>query len=491
MRNKMNGEKNSQTLGQRAMRGMIWKTIEKVGFQVMQIVIQIVLARLLLPEEYGLVGLLSIFISISDVIILQGLTTALIQKKDADDTDFSSVFFANMVCSIGIYLILFVSAPLVADFYHEPALVEIMRVLSFIVIIGAAPAVHNAIMARNLDFKKSFFRNISNVATQGVVGITLAYMGFGVWALVFSKLSGTFVGAVVLCITVKWKPRRLFSMERIKTMFSYSSKVLGTNLLNTVFNNIHSLIIGRYYTAADLGYYQRGQQIPQMAMGAVDGSMSEVLYPTFSKLQNDIDALKNALRRSIRLSMFFVLPILFGLFAVAKPLTLFLLTEKWLPSVPFLRLACIVCMFWPLSHRNQALNAMGKSNVTLKLSLIGKSITLVLIFICVRFGIYAIMLGTILSSSINMWITSAYVKKYTGYTIKELFKDILPSLLLAMAMAAIVILVGKIELPLIISLALQIFVGGVFYAGGAIIFRMESMMYVLNTIFKRFVRKTL
>lgn len=475
----------SQNLKTSAIKGMVWKFLENIGTQMMQLAIQIVLARLLLPEEYGLVGLLAIFITISDVIIMQGLTTALIQKKDADEVDFSSVFYANLIVSVVLYIILFFISPLIAEFYHEPALKGIMRVLCLNVIIGAVPAVHNAILSRNLEFKKSFYRNISNIVTQGIVGISLAYAGFGVWALVFSKISGMLVGTAVLCTTVKWRPKKYFDLSRIKSLFSFGSKVLGTNLLNTVFDNIHSLIIGRYFTAADLGHYQRGQQIPQLAMGAVEGSLAAVLYPTFSKLQNDITALKNALRRSIKISMFLVLPILFGVFAVSEPLTVFLLTEKWLPSVPYMQLACFVCMFWPLGQRRHALNALGKSGLTFKISLFGKSITLVAIFLCLRWGIYSIMIGTIISSAINMWITSWYVKKHIDYKIRELAQDILPSLVLSTFMALVVMGVGLLNLPLFAKLVLQVLTGVAVYIIGAKIFRFESMTYVLNTIFKK------
>ena len=267
--------------------------------------------------------------------------------------------------------------------------------------MGAFCAVHNAIVSKNLQFKISFIRNIANTVTQGVVGIVMACFGYGVWSLVGSKIAGTFVGMVILCVTVEWKPKFVFSIERIKSLFKYSSKVLGTNLLNTIFNNIHSLIIGRYFSTIDVGYYQRGQQIPQAAMTAVDGSMNEVLYPTLSLLQNEPDRLKSALRRSMKTSMYIVLPMLMGLMVTAKPLTLILLTDKWLPSVPFMQLTCLITIFWPLSARTHALNAIGRSDVTFKLSIVAKIITLIMIGVCVSFGIYAIMWGTLLASFVS------------------------------------------------------------------------------------------
>ncbi|MBE5750973.1 MAG: GNAT family N-acetyltransferase [Clostridiales bacterium] len=484
----MTNTENQNQIAKKTVNGMFWKFLEKIFSQGIQLIIQIVLARLLLPEEYGLVGLLAIFISISDVFILQGLTTALIQKKNADETDFSSVFIANIIISLLLYGILFAIAPFVARFYHEPKLKELMRVLSLNVIIGAIPAVHNAILSKELDFRKSFYRNISNVLTQGIVGIALAILGWGAWAMVYSKLAGVAVGAVVLCVTVKWRPQKMFSIKRVKSLFHYSSKVLGTNLLNTTFNNMHSLVIGKYYSTTDVGYYQRGQQIPQTVMTALDGSMSEVLYPAYSKVQDDKVLLKKAVRKSVSVSMYIVFPVLVGLLVVAEPLTLLLLTEKWLPSVPFMQFSCVICMFWPLSHRTHALNALGKSGTTLAISLVGKSITLIAIFSCLKFGIYALMIGTIIASFINMWISSYYVKKHIDYSIKELAIDVLPPLLLSVIMGGAVYCVSFIGLHDIITLAIQVVLGVGIYIFGSWLFKLESFGYLLSIV-KGFLRK--
>ena len=467
---------------------MIWKLAEKVGTQGIQFIIQIVLARLLLPEDYGLVGLLTIFINICDVFILQGFTTALIQKKDADDTDFSSVFLANLGLSGVLYLILFVTAPLIAAFYNEPHLITITRVLSLNVVFGALGAVHNAIMAKSLEFKKSFIRGLSNILTYGVVGVFLAYSGFGVWALVYAKLAGQLVGSVVLWITVKWIPSLVFSFERIKSLFSYSSKILGTNLLNTIFNNIHSLIIGRFFNKVDLGYYQRGQQIPQTAMTAIDGSLNEVMYPTLSILQNDLVALKSALRRSMKTSMYIVFPILMGLLVTAEPLTVLLLTEKWLPSIPYMQLTCVICMFWPLSARTHALNAIGRSGLTFKISLISKAITLVCILACVKFGIYAIMLGTIMASGISFFITSYFVNKHLNYSLKELLFDIGPTFIISAVMAVWVYLVNLLNLNSFVTVCIQVLLGMLIYVLCSVIFKIDSYKYLLSFV-KIFLKK--
>lgn len=474
--------KNEQSLKERAVGGAVWKLAEKLGMQLMQIVIQIVLARILLPEDYGIIGLLSMFINISDVFILQGFTTALIQKKDADTVDYSSVFFANLLMSVVIYGVFYLISPAVARFYRTPALCNVMRVMSINIIIGAFCAVHNAIVSKNLQFKISFARNIANTVTQGIVGIGMACMGCGVWSLVGSKIAGTFVGTMILCITVEWKPQFVFSVQRIKELFQYSSKVLATNLLNTFFNNIHSLIIGRYFSTVDVGYYQRGQQIPQAAMTAVDGSLTEVLYPTLSLLQNEPERLKSALRRSMKTSMYIILPMLTGLMITARPLTLLLLTDKWLPSVPFMQLTCLITMFWPLSARNHALNAIGRSDVTLKLSIISKILTLVMIIVCIPLGIYAIMWGTLLASFVSFWITSYYANKYLGYSIKELFGDIGSSILLSAGMTCVVLIISKIKIADIFGVFLQILVGMVFYIGASAMLHLESFEYLMGIV---------
>lgn len=478
----MSTQKNDQSLKSKSFSGVIWKFSEKACMQGAGVIIQIILARILMPSDYGIIGYLNLFILLSDVFIQQGFTTALIQKKNTDDVDCSSVFFANIIMAIAIYLILFFAAPFIALFYHEDYLIPTLRVLALNVIIGAFSAVHNALMQKNLEFKKSFIRGLAYIFAYGISGIVLAKLGFGVWALIIARLFGLVVGAVVLWVTVKWRPILVLSIGRLKELFKFSSKVLGTNLLNTIFNNVNSLIIGHYYENEDLGFYQRGQSIPQAVMSAIDGSMNEVMYPTFSKLQDNITALKKAVRRSMRLSMFVVFPLLMGLLVTSKQLTVVLLTEKWLPSVPYMQLTCVICMFWPLSARTHALNAMGKSNVTFKLSLLSKAISLSMILVMVRYGVLMIMIGTIIASFINFFIISIVVSKYLNYNLLELFTDITPSLLLVLFMGAVVYSVQFIGLNDALTLLIQIPVGVIVYIFGSKALHIDSYEYLINTV---------
>lgn len=478
-------------LRQRSIGGFIWKLFEKIGAQLVAMIIQIVLARLLLPSDYGIIGYLTLFMNIMDVFLRQGFTTALIQKKDADEIDYSTVFIANVILSIVLYFIMFMIAPLVALYYSEPKLINIMRVLSLNVVIGSLSTVHNAVMTKKLEFKKSFMRGLANTITYGVVGITLAMVNFGVWSLVFGKLAGAFVGGVVLWITVKWKPERKFSFSRLKGLFKFSSRVLGTDLLETFFHNIHALIIGRIYTSSDLGFYQRGQNIPQTVMTSIDGSMTEVMYPTFSLLQNDKIKLKSALQRSMKLSMFVCMPILVGLCVTAEPLTLILLTDKWLPSIPYMRVMCIVTMFWPLAARLHALKALGKSQLTLRISLINNSIYLIVTILLARFGPIYIMISSVITNTIGVFITSYFVKKHINYSLIELIQDIGKSVGLSVFMGGIVYLFTYLSFAKWIILLIQIIIGIIIYVLGSIVLKIDSFYYILDLIKEKMLGKTI
>ena len=479
----------NDSLTSKAAGGFIWKFLEKFVSTGVQFVLSIVLANLILPKEYGIVGELVIFTQICDVIILQGLTSALIQKKNADQVDFSSVFFANLVVSAALYLILIAASPLMVMYFKQPVLRKMMPIFGLIVIIGGFGAVPNAVLSKALDFKKSFFRNLSNYCVQAVVGITCALMGCGAWSLVWSKLSGTLVGVIVLVITVGWKPSKTFSFARIKSLFSYGSKVLVTNLLNTIFNNIQPLIVGGVYSSDMLGQYQRGQQMPSALMSAVDGSLSEVLFPTLSNVQDQKDRLKAMMRRSMTVSMFLVFPFLWGLIATAKPLIMVLINDNWLPCVPFMQLTCVICMFWPLNARTQALNAMGKSNVTMKVSIISKTMTVIMVLASIRISIYAMMISSIIASTITFWITSYYVNKYIGYTLSEVLKDIAVPLFMSAGMAGIVYCVKFLGLSDLLTLLIQVPLGIAVYISASKLFHIDSLDYILSMVKRLLNRK--
>lgn len=465
----------SEATNEKIFSGMIWKLAEKFGGQAVSFFAQIILARILMPEDYGVIAVITVFIALSDVFIREGFTTALIQRKEVTQKALSTVFFANLLMAVILYLILFFTAGCIADFYSIPLVEDVTKWLSISIVIGSISSVHNAIMSRNLDFKKSFFRNISNILVYGIVAIILAYYNFGVWSLVYARILGCFVGSLVLCLTVRWIPSFIFSITILKDLFMFSSKILGSNLLKTLLYQINAVFIGKFQTPADLGYYQRGRQIPELVMTSVDGSLSEVMYPALSSMQDNMLSLKKTMRNSLGISFFIVCPILFFLFAIAEPLTVFLLTEKWLPSVPVMQLACMICLFWPLSIRIYALNAIGKSGLTLKLSLVGQVMNVIGLCFTVKYGILAMLWSDIFTGALWQFYISYYVNKYLGYSFKEMILDIYSPVLYSLIMCFFVYLISTIELPLFLSLILQSIVAVVTYLSLAIFFKNSSM----------------
>lgn len=469
--------------------GFAWKFFEKICYQVINLVVQIVLARILMPDDYGIIALLAIFMAVGDVFIKNGFTTAIIQKKDSDDLDLSSVFWGNIALAFFIYIVLFICAPAIADFYRQPMLIDITRVLSLNLIIGGLCAVHFALIAKRIDFKKSYIVNLTNVLTVGIVGISLAIKGFGAWALVFSVLSGSVVSGAVLFRIVHWHPQFIFSYERLKSLFTYSSKVLSSNLLNTFFNNIHALIIGRFFTSSSLAFYQRGQALPQSIMNSVDGSFSEVMYPTYSLLQNEPDRLLHAISKSLRLSMFVCLPLMFCLCAMSENITIILLSDKWAESIPFMQLSCIICSFWPLSTVSHAVNATGRSGLTLKINVISKFSILFFILICIPFGVFAIMVGSLLSSILMLFISFHYYKRAIGYGVGNIISDIGLSFVNAMVVAILVYLINLLDCNIYLEAALQLVIGLVGYWLLSVVTSNDSYYFLLGIVKDKFKQK--
>lgn len=476
-----------ETVGNKAIKGFAWKFFEKISYQVINVVIQIVLARLLMPEDYGIVALLTIFMMIGETFIRQGLTTAIIQKKDADYVDMSTVFWGNIGMSAVLYLMLYLTAPYIAMFYRTPELTSITRVMALNLVIGGFCAVHFAIISKRLEFQKSYIVQLVNVIVHGSVGIWMALRGYGAWALVYSLLIGTSVSGLVLFYLVKWSPGFMFSIDRIKRLFGYSSKVLGSNLLNTTFNNIHSLVIGRFFTSSSLAFYQRGQAFPHTIMGAVDGSFSEVMYPAYALIQDDIPRLRNAISRSLQLSMFICLPIMYCLCAMSENVTIILLTDKWIDSVPFMQLSCVICSFWPLSTITHAINAMGKSSVTFKINIISKSLILFFVFACIPFGVFAIMVGSLISSIIMLLISTHYYKKLIGYGLVDILKDLKLSFISAVVTSIIVFMMNFIDLDIYLKVTMQFVCGILVYLLISMAYHNQAYLSMVSILKNRFV----
>lgn len=467
----------------------LWRLMERFGSQGVTMVVSIVLARLLDPEVYGTIALVTVFTQILHVFIDSGLATALIQKKDADDLDFSSVFYFNIAACTVLYLLLFFAAPLIAAFYEIPELTPIVRVLGLTLVISGVKNVQQAYVSRNMVFKKFFFATIGGTIGSAAVGILMAWMGFGVWALVAQYLFNAGINTLVLWFTVKWRPKWMFSWKRLKSLLVYGSKLLGVSLVTTIYNNIRQLIIGKMYSTEDLAYYNKGHMFPDLLNSNINTSIDSVLLPTMSKEQDDIDAVKRITRRSIKTSTFIMAPALIGLAVCGKALISFLLTDKWLPCVPFMVIFCITNIFTPMFTANyNAYKALGRTDIYLKVSLTTKPIGLLILVITMHYGVLAIAFGMLIANFLSQLVCTFPNRKLLKYGYLEQLGDILPQLLLATGMGAIVYCVQFLNLAPILTLLIQVPLGVLLYVAGAYIFKMESFHFVWGMV-KRFLNK--
>lgn len=472
----------------KAISSMLWRFLERCGAQGVTFLVTIVLARLLAPEVYGLMALVSVFTAILQVFVDSGLGNALIQKKDTDDLDFSSVFFFNLFMSIVLYLLLFFCAPLIAAFYHNPELTLVIRVLGIILLIAGVKNVQQAYVSRKLQFKRFFFATLGGTIGAAVIGIAMAYMGFGIWALVAQSLFNTMLDTVILWLTVRWRPQMMFSFARLKVLLRYGWKLLTSALLHTFYTNLRTLIIGKLYTPMDLAYYEKGQSFPTLIVSNINASIDSVLLPTMSGVQDSRESVKAITRRAIVTSSYLMWPMMVGLAVVAKPLVVLLLTEKWLATVPFLQITCFALGLEPLQTANlNAIKAVGRSDIFLKLEIVKKIVSITILLLSMRFGVVAIAVSGLAYSVIATMFNAAPNNKLLGYSYFEQVKDIFPSFVLAILMGAVVYPITLIPMPMILMLLAQVVAGVVFYVGVSAILKLEPFYYILNIIreFKR------
>lgn len=461
------------------LSNFIWRFAERCGAQGITFVVSIILARLLEPEAYGEIALVTVFINILQVFVDSGMANALVQKKNADETDFSTVFYFNLVICSVLYLILFAAAPYIAMFYELPNLTSVIRVLSVVLIISGLKNVQQAFVSKNLLFKRFFFSTLGGTIGAAIVGIVMAYMGFGIWALVAQQLFNTFVDTCILWITVKWRPKRIFSFIRLKELFSFGWKLLLSHLLDTVYKNARSLLIGKFYSAEKLAYYNRGNQLPRLVITNVNSSLDSVLFPVMSEVQDDVVQVKSMTRRVIRVSSYIIWPLMIGLAACADTVVELLLTEKWLPCVPYLRIFCIFYAFWPIHTANlNAIKAMGRSDIFMRLEIIKKTMDVILIITALPFGVRAIALSELVTAPVSALINAAPNKKLLGYGYKEQVGDMLPSMILSLIMGTFVYVLSFMKWNIIVTLIVQILVGISIYVALSHIFKLESYLYI-------------
>lgn len=460
---------------------LFWRLLERFGAHGVTLVVSIVLARLLDPTAYGTIAIITVFTSILGVFLDGGFSSALIQKKDCDDVDFSTVFYFQLTFSGLLYLIMFIASPFISDFYQMRELTPLIRVMSLGIIVSAVKSVQSAYVSRKLMFKKFFFSTLGGTIAAAILGIWMAYHGFGAWALVMQGLVNSIIDTIILWITVPWRPILAFSFMRLKQLFSFGSKLLISNLIDTVYNNLRSLVIGKVYTSQDLAFYNKGQVFPNLIVTNVNSSINSVLFPVMSSAQEDTETVKRMTRRAIKTSTCIMFPLMIGLAVCAEPLVRLLLTEKWLPCVLYLRIFCFTYAFYPIHTANlNAVQALGRSDIFLKLEVIKKAIGFLAIFITVFISVealaYSLIVTSILSQIINAWPN----RKILKYGYHEQLKDMLPSMLVAVCMSICVYPIQLVKIPDIVVLILSVFVGALIYIALSYLLKVESFHYLLQ-----------
>lgn len=471
------------SLKKKTLAGLFWTFAQRIGTQLVSFLVQIILARLLATEEYGIIAIVLVFVNICNVFVDRGFGRALIQKLDADELDFSSVFWASLMLTAGLYAMLYGAAPMIARFYGMDILVPVLRVMGLRLIISAVNTVQRAKVSRDMQFRKFFLSSLGGMAVSAVVGIVMAYLGFGIWALVAQNLTNVLIDTLILLVTVQWRPRLQFSFQRLRALFGFGWKVMLSALLDTVYEEFRTLYVGKLHTPNDLSFFDRGKQFPYLIIDNVNTSITSVLFPAIASQQKDRETVRGMTRRAMKISAYILSPMLFGLAAVAEPLVELVLTEKWLPCVPYLQILCINCVLTPLHTANtQAILALGRSDIALKLNLAKKGFGFLAVVLLTPISVTAMALGGVATGVFSLLLNILPNGRLLGYGYKEQLRDVLPAWLLSGVMFLLVRLVAILSLPLLPELALMIVVGMGSYVLLSALFQVESFCYLLNMI---------
>lgn len=474
-----------KSLKYQTVNGIFWSSIERFSVQGIQFLLQIFLARLLTPSDYGIVGMTTIFMAVAQTFIDSGFTNALIRKKDRSEIDCSTVFYFNIFIAIICYLFLFFLSPTIARFYKTEILSSVLRVLSINLIINSFAVVQRAKIIINLDFKKQTITSVISVLISGIVGLFLAKNGFGVWALVIQYILSNILSTILICILIDWKPLFVFSYKSFIELFNYGSKLLISGLLNTIYNNLYSIVIGKKFNSTDLGYYSKADQFGQFPSSNIASILNRVAFPVLSKIQNDNEQLSLIYRKYLRLSAFIIFPLMLGLAAVSYPFIDFLLTEKWIITAQYMRIICFGLMWYPIHNINLSLlQVKGRSDLFLKLEIIKKIYGILILVVTLPFGIKVMCYGQVFSSLISLIVNTHYTGKIIRIGFLEQMKDLFPSFIYSISMFLIVSFIISFVESSCISLIIGIFVGIIYYLLVCIITHSQDLKLLISILSK-------
>ena len=481
------------TLKEKTTKGLFWSFIDQFSTQGIGFIIGIILARILNPSDYGMIGMLAIFIAVANTFIVGGFGTALVQKSDRSQVDFSTVFLFNLVVALILYCMLFIAAPYIANFYKLPELTIITRVIGLTLIIGAISIVPRTILNINIDFRTQTKISIISIILSGSVGIVMAYSGYGVWALVIQSILSAILQTILLIYFIKWRPSFEFSKQSFKQLFGYGSKIVAATLIDTIYTNIYSLVIGKRFSAADLGQYTRAQQLESFPASNITNIIQRVTFPVLCSIQDDQTRLIDAYRKLIRMAAFLIFPLMFLLVLVAKPLIIILLTDKWLPAVELFQILCFSGMFYPIHAINlNILQAQGRSDLFFKLEIWKKSMGVFILIITLPLGLKTMLWGQVASSFIALFMNTWYTGKLYNYGIWKQGKDIILYLLTAIIICFLLFqFIGFFD-----SNWIKLMIGGlsytILYIGITWVFKSEELKQTTTLIFipiKNIIRK--
>jgi teichuronic acid exporter len=442
--------------------GVVWSACERFGQQGCVFVVQIVLARILAPEQFGLIAMVMVFMTMSGILVDAGFSRALIQRKDVGDTELSTIFYFNVAISFLMVGVLCLLAPLIAGFYQLEELTLILRVLSFRLILGAFGTIQSAILSRAMLFKRVFLVTLPSLLIAGGLAIYLAMNGFGVWALVAQTLSQSLLVSLALWFQSDWRPKLIFDMTCLKEMFPYGSRLALSSFLDRGFQSMYTLVIAKAFSVTDLAYFQRARSLQKLPVQNIHGILGRVTFPLFSSIQDDPPRMKRGMCKALQITTLFVFPGMALLSAISEPLIITLITDKWLPAVPYLKWLCLSGALFPMHAMNiNVLLALGRSDLMLRLEVIKKCLVVMNILITYRFGIQAMVYGIVVTSFIALWINTYYTKKFIDYSCLGQLKDVLPMICVAGVIFAVnSVLIALMALSAPVTLAVTLCIGG-------------------------------
>lgn len=473
------------------LNSLFWIFLKNFATIFIQLVLQIVMARLLMPEDYGLIAIVLVFINISVILSQSGLNYALIQKRNPSVHDYSTVFTVSLIIATLLYSILFILAPFIAGMYGNSEITLVLRVFSITLFIGPFLSVQNAYIAKNALFKVQFISGLIAIIISGIIGLIMAINGFGVWSLVTQYIMNSLLISVLLLIFISWKPKLYISLNNFKDMIKFSYKLLIVAIVSEFYNDLRTLIIGKKYTSATLGTYDRGFSIPRTIIKPVNNTIRTLMFPTLSEYNNNPAEMKKILRRSIKTSMLLVFPMMVGLALVAHPLVLLLLTDKWIGAVIFIQIFSLLFSIEPIHSLNrQAIIAIGKSNLSLFIEIIRKIVGIAILIISLKYGVVYIALGALIDGFVGLFITTYPTGKYLNYKLSEQIKDIFKVLIATLVMSISVILVNFLNLDSLLTLLIQSCIGVLTYFLSIKLLKYEAIYYVINEVKNYILRKS-